>query len=267
MQKVKHFISNFLNDCEREQKLRNRNWFFIGTILFIVGMTILYFVIGDTFLLRESIWSALSETQFVPVVFLVDWIGSFSHADSMHLLGNMISFSILGMYVERKFGTIRFIASLFVISLLWATINSTALSWIGYYIILNGEMGPSIYTGGIGFSGVNFALKFFIGLDFLFIKLPRVIFKQYVPIRNIIWGTVAVVWIIITMSFQRYGGQFEPGLYPFTNSGHMIGMLTGAIVFLLFVIFRTEKSSRRNLSVEKALRDIENYRNKNVPKG
>jgi len=225
MGKFRKFFNGFIEDGEKEKWWFSRNWFFVATIVLIVLMTTLHGTVGAAWDVRgggPGAWNARLNFSFIYHSFF----SSLLHLDWMHLVGNMITFVILGMYLERKFGSIKF----FVFVLFMAFFSSIAST---------ANSGSPFWTG---FSGVNFAIKTFILLDF--IAMLVFLYKKKPTRSNLIWGIVAVSWIVITMSVQLEP-SFTVRIYPFRNMGHYSGMLAGAMVYLLVALFNIRKPVKK----------------------
>ena len=96
------------------------------------------------------------------------------HADDFHLYYNMVSFSIKGRTLERRFGPVYFLCLLFIFTI------SCSLTLVGLETIAANFLGNSLLLDrcAVGFSGVIFALKVLTthylpsGTNYLFGTIP-----------------------------------------------------------------------------------------------
>jgi len=215
-------LKNFLECNEKENWWLNRNYFFVATLILITSMVLIY-----AFIPNQLRWDLASGSQphwndhlnFINI-FISFW-ASFSHLNALHLFGNMLTFTVLGMYFERRLGSLKFLTFI----LLLAFFTSTAIS-------------ANINTNWTGFSGVNFALKTFVILNFISLLLSN----KKISKSNIAWQLVSTAWVFITMSVQLE--PFAIRLYPFQNMGHYSSMLAGLILFLTLALFKIKKPSK-----------------------
>jgi membrane associated rhomboid family serine protease len=144
---------------------------------------------------------------------LASFLNSFGHNDFHHVLLNMVCFFIVGLYLERKIGSIKFafliLASAFFTSVA-VTANNMSINWLG-------------------FSGVLYALYAYILIDFFILCCS----KQKRNKFNLSLGAGAVCLIYLTMCFHPTTEKFV--LYPIgitNNLGHYSSFVTGIILTL-----------------------------------
>lgn len=204
----------------------NRNYFYLGTIIFILLNIVLFASL-------KSNWNNAFDSSVVnwkdPFNFqllLKAILSSFEHADWGHVLTNMGCFLVCGIYIERKTGTLNFI--LLILSLLVFESSMCAC------VVMN--------LNWHGFSGVIFACYAFIFVNYCFS------FSSKQNKFDIIFGalTCLVIYILMSGIITDSGLKFYG--YPWNliyNASHYSGFLAGLIIGLIIQITKlsTKKSS------------------------
>ena len=204
----------------------HRNYFFLGTGAIVLILTALYGFGGSDWmngLARQNAQSNWNDFLNYTNIFR-NFLNSFGHLSWLHLLGNVVAFSVMGVYLERKFGTIKLI----ILILAMAFFTSIA----------TGANHQSSHW--MGFSGVNFGLKFFILIDCIFTLCNRDTRNK----TNIIFTMIAIVWIAIIFSVE-IDPTFRFRVYDWTNTGHYSGALAGLVFGLAFNVLKLEKPQAR----------------------
>ena len=202
---------SLLNDKTKKLHFFNKNFFFLATIIVVAVNLLLFFFLGTDF--ETSVgngdvsWGSTLSFENMLRLFL----NSFSHINLQHVLLNMLCFFVVGVYLERKIGTVN----LFFLVVVLAFFTSTAV----------GANNVSFHWAG--FSGVNYGLYSFVIVDFFFMfrKETRTKF-------NIISGIIMVALIYLAMCYSGGVNTFGFEFYPYdlmTNMGHYSSFLAGLI--------------------------------------
>lgn len=131
----------------------------------------------------------------------------FLHANILHVGLNMLNFFILGLFIERLFGHLRFL----LIYLLTGVIS----------IIASFYFAPQDVS--IGASGAIFGL---VGAYSIFILVHRRAFSR--------GGIPAIAWIVVIVALNLGIGLVVPNI---DNYAHVGGFLSGCVVGWFFVPF------------------------------
>lgn len=202
----------FFDDNTKKSRWWNRNYFYLGTIVWLAINFLLFAYLGNDWVPsgnRSPQWTGLITYENIRAGFL----SSFAHADRFHVLGNMLCLIICGLYLERKQGTLEFV---FFIPLM-AFFTAIAIS------------ANDFSRGGIGFSGVNFGMYGWIIVDYVFsfgkAKRTKI---------NIIFGAIILAVIYFAACCKDFE-TFKYAWYPHDllyNLAHYSGFLVGAILAL-----------------------------------
>ena len=180
----------------------HRPW---GTLSLIAIGIVVFFMVDAS---EPNTWWTLNHGSVNPVTLLTS---SLSHADFLHLFGNMIFLYVFGLVIEGKLGWIWLIGLFMGISLCANTVEAVLMFWSDSW--------------SLGASGVIFGFMviclFWAPLnkvDTLIIMFPRGFNVQF-PI----WGLVLfyVLWDLLLSIFT--GFQMSSVLL------HTLGALTGAL--------------------------------------
>ena len=199
-----------------------KNYFYIGTILFIVLNVILFVTNVRCALQTERVWSEFNLSNLI-----IAFTNIFRHSSWEHLLHNALMIAVGGLYVERKTGTFNF---------LWLMLG---FSFVGGAMVCAGANS----FNWAGSSVVWFALFGYILVDYLFSFQ-----KSKRNKTNIILGAVVLVIEYIRAGFyDKIGGGIGWGIVPYQliyNAGHYIGFIVGAIFALVVCISQITKSKK-----------------------
>ena len=201
----------------------NRNYFFTGTLLFVL-INIILFAIGvrHSLVQSNSTWSQFDLTNL-----FISFTNIFKHYSWDHILHNSLMIFIGGFYVERKIGTFKFLSLLFVFSFVGGSMTSACAN--------------SFAWGGS--SVVWFALYGYILIDYLFsfVKTKR-------NKINVALGAIILVIEYIRAGFyDKVGGGIGWGIAPYQliyNTGHYVGFIVG-VIFALTVCFAQVGSAKK----------------------
>ncbi|MBQ7327612.1 MAG: rhomboid family intramembrane serine protease [Clostridia bacterium] len=224
---MKSAIAQIFDDKSKNLKWHNRN-FFYATTLFVMALNIcLYAFLGGSF--QHSVenpnpdWGKFDLLNFVRVL-----ANSYSHANWQHVLLNMLCFFFVSVYLERRMGSLRLLAVIFVMS--FATATAVTANDLSYH--------------WHGFSGVNYGLYAYTIVDYCFSFRKETRNKT-----NIILGAVVMVAIVVFMCFAggTTGFSFKP--YPvdlITNRGHYSSFIPGLLLGLTVNITKLSVISDRS---------------------
>jgi len=205
-----------LNDTEREKRYE-KNWFFVGTIVVVAINLLLYFVVSPAVNVGARVWYGFVNFDAILQAFL----NAFGHLSLQHVLLNMLCFLVCGIYLERKIGTLRLLFMVFVLAFftsLATTANSLGLGWRG-------------------FSGVNYALYFFILVDYVFLCFQKDVRSR----GKLILGGVVLALIFVAMCYKGDADGFAMTWYPYdllNNMGHYSSALVGIIFAFVVKLFK-----------------------------
>lgn len=213
-------LNAILNDDYKNKYRIFKNYFWIGTIAVILVCALLFLIGGNNWNPIEYDYRSHGWTDglyFNPLFY--GFLNSFGHSNLQHMLLNMLCFLIAGLYLERKTGTLKLL--LLIIAFAFLSTGITAANSSG--------------VSSIGYSGVNFALYFYIIIDFIFMLFNDARRNKL----NIILGVIMLALIYLAMSFNggTTGFGFDWYLYDlFHNMGHTGGAFSGIIVGLIVQI-------------------------------
>lgn len=221
-----------LNDKTKKVTWKNRNYLFLGTILIIVLNIVLFAVLGNDWVgkFEDNITAGGLNSQINFNNLIIAFLNSFSHANWQHVLLNMLCLFICGLYLERKMGSFKFFFFTFILAFFTSiaiTANSMLFTWHG-------------------FSGVNYALFFYIIVDYIFSFR-----KERRSKGNIIFGAIILILIYLAMSFINVAGEFAITWYPIhlvSNIAHYTSALVGLLlgIVLQFAMMRKPKENEWN---------------------
>ena len=206
----KFLSSRILNDGCKCTTWRNANYCFAVTVAIVLLNIILYAICdSDTgdFSVRPD-WGSFSVNNLFQAL-----VNSYTHSNWQHTLLNMLCFLFAGIYLERKKGSLPFLLFMALMSLF--TKFSTCTNDISF--------------GGIGFSGVNYGLYGYIGIEYIFTLLQR----RKRDLINVVAGAVMLGLIYFAMCFN--GGTSSVGFewYPYDflhNLAHASGFVAGLVL-------------------------------------
>lgn len=191
---------------------KNTNYFFAATF-FVLFLNCLVFAIGN---LTHSFSGQPSWGTFSVANLFQALLNSYSHSNDQHFLLNMLCFCVVGLYLERKQGSLKFLLLIFVMSVFTAFATSTnfiSLNWLG-------------------FSGVNYGLYGYIIVEYIFTLCQKDSRHSF----NTIHGGIVLALIYFAMCFNGGISHIGFALYPYdllNNLGHASGFVVG----LLFGIY------------------------------
>lgn len=203
----------FIDDKNKSINSWNRNYFFIGTFLFIL-INVILFATGVRNSLEQTskTWSQFDLTNL-----FISFTNIFQHSSWEHVLHNSLMIFVGGLYVERKTGTFKYLLLMLVFSFVGGAMTSACAN--------------SFVWGGS--SVVWFALYGYILIDYLFSFA-----KSKSNKTNLILGAIIlVIEYIRTGFYDKIGGGIAWGIEPYQliyNAGHYVGFIVG-IIFALTI--------------------------------
>lgn len=208
----------FFDDKNKKLSWWTRNYFFLGTILFVALNISIFAILGNNW---ESVYGGISNVWGQPFQFgnlIRSIFNTISHSDWEHVLFNMLFFVVSAIYIERKMGTFNFILFILGVMVFDASITTAtdmALNWHGW-------------------SGVCYATKFYVFIDYIFSFQ-----KQKRNKFNIIFGAIICFICYASMSASVDDGVLVIYGYPhglIYNAGHYSAALAGVILGLIVQI-------------------------------
>ena len=221
----------FIDDKHKKLNWWNRNYFYAGTILFIVLCITLNAVLGFGWSLKLFDNTA-SYDNFKIINFFNGLFGSMDHSGGwQHILLNMLCYAIVSFYLERKYGSINYFSLTIFICFFSRMANMLVLQHYNAFTY--------------GFSSANYALYAIFLIDYLFSFR-----KSKRNKTNIILGAVLIPIIYFVMCFNGGVDAFGFNWWPsdfITNSWHWAGFGTGILTALLLqmTILNIEYSSTK----------------------
>ena len=102
-------IMEIVNVKDKKLTWYNRNYYFLGTIFFVLLNILLFKLCGAGWNFKlfdhTAQWGDFSVMNMLTIGF-----AALSHESWRHVILNMLFFSFLGVYLERKMGTLAFVA-------------------------------------------------------------------------------------------------------------------------------------------------------------
>ena len=213
---------SFFDDKSKKVTKWNRNYCFLGTILYLAVFWILFALDVNITLKEAKNWSAFNLTNL-----WISFARVFLHLSFSHILHNSIMIAVGGMFVERKIGTFKCLLLLL------------AFSFVGGAMTVAGAWSFSWRGSSI----VWFALYGYILVDYLFSFQ-----KDRRNKTNIILGAIVlVVEYIRSGFFDNVDGSIGWGIVPYQliyNVGHYVGFIVGVIFALTVCLTRLEVSKK-----------------------
>ena len=224
----------FIDDKSNNLSWWNRNYFYVGTFIFVVINILIYAISADPW---DNLYLQYPKYEQFDITNLINsFIGNFGHGSWIHLFGNVLGTIIAGLYLERKMGSINFILLMFC------------------GCILSSMAGAAIsLTPATGFSGVTFFLYAIVLIDYIFSFE-----KSRRNKTNIILGAIILLYItIIGMCADLYYDNIVFLPWPnqlLTNSEHYGGFIVGLIVGFAINLVRLKMDKQSTLKLDNELK-------------
>ena len=223
----KKFEQNVLNPKHKNLNWFNRNYFYVTTFLIVGLLCLSYFVF------QNSLLYLVNEVHvYYNVVF-----SALCHSSVAHLVGNIIGLVVISIFLERHFGSIKYLG-LIILATPMAAIATFAFS--GHW-------------NWVGFSGVNFFLYAIFYLTLL------VRFKEYFlgKVRWIFPVVILGLNLLITCwngSVTSWTEFFVFGIFSdFHNIAHWSSCAAGALVGVFTCLIRFDFPKKKT-KTEKVLK-------------
>lgn len=221
-----------LNDRNKKLFWWNKNYFFIGT-LSVVIITILIFAFVNNWQ-----WTTFPIGNGQVSRMLRVFFNGFSHSSWEHVLSNMFCFLVVGVYLERKIGSLWLVG--FVIAAAFFAAGAMA-------------MASPTSPFASGFSGINYLIYSYIIIEYLFLFEKSN--KNKKNKFNIIFGAVIIGLIYIVMCFNVEANPFSFEGYPFdliNNMWHYSSFIAG--IFVGLIIQLSQFKERKELQYKVKLK-------------
>lgn len=217
----------FFDDKNKVVTKWNRNYFYLGTILIIAICVILAWQVGFSWhfnLFDSTAQYSGSTVNFLNI--LSPLFSALDHSSWEHVRGNIISFAIMGIYLERKLGTFKFLSLCLVFMFFSPAYGSHMMAGIGH----------------LGMSGVNYSLYAFVFVDFIFS------FKQQRKNpTSLIFGIIAIIYAYVFSMSYAGTGFINVTYYPknfIEHAGHFSGFVAGILVGLFYQLTKRTKDTK-----------------------
>ena len=229
----------FIDDKNKKLTWWSRNYFYLGTILFIVLCISIHAIVGSK---EAKPWIAITDKfifydQLVFNNLVQGWINTIFHFNWQHTLLNMLCFLICGLYIERKTGTLNFVLLTIATVFIESAFSTAANMSLNY----------------AGASGMQFFLYGYIIIDYIFSFRKAKRNKT-----NTIFGGIVLAIIYVCMCFSGGTETFSFKIYPYdllNNIGHYAPFFAGIIIGLIVQISQIKCLSCSSLDLETTLSD------------
>lgn len=205
---MKRFYTNVINDKRKNLSWKNSNFFYITSLVFITTLIIsfLYCRPGiEAILSKDLTWNIL--------------LVSFAHSGGwVHLFGNCLSFFVVSLYFERKFGSLRYLGILLMTIL---------LSPLFCFLLL-----------GMHWHGESLVNYFLFGLFFVDILVN---FKENFLAKNQNIFVIIIIFLICLLSSFTIKLEFGLLITLFTVI-HGSAFIEGAVVGIFANLFIVRKN-------------------------
>lgn len=210
---MKKFYTSILNEKDKKLNFFNQNFCYVSTIVIIVLVLVLNYALGtklEEFALSNNFWNC----------FLTSFYPNYS----------MIMFAGVSLYLERKYGSIKYLA-LVLICIPVSNIIAFAFSSL---------KGVDVSWGGRGFSCVAFMMAGIFLIEFLF-SIRKHGKNKWSFVFPIIIILICIIFMCINLpnDITPYV-QFDFFGRLVWNSGHYGPFVFGIIIRLLGFLFNNK---------------------------
>ena len=240
---MKKIDTNFFNPKQQKLNWFNRNFYYAATIVMIALMVLSYFFFQDSLvkICEKSVGLSFLSLIFDPLC----------HSNVGHLIANCLSFFVVSLFLERHFGSIKYLLIIIFASSIASITND--IEWLiegGLTLEQNPGMGvPS------GASLMNF---FLYGIFFTVIIFD---FKPYLAQKWQPIFTIIILFVILAMicwngdssaiisnpkaffKFGRFSALFNS---DGTFNNHFYSMVPGFVIGLFANIFALGNNKRQD---------------------
>eukprot|EP00092_Neocalanus_flemingeri_P001620 GFUD01001727.1.p1 GENE.GFUD01001727.1~~GFUD01001727.1.p1 ORF type:complete len:545 (+),score=93.94 GFUD01001727.1:155-1789(+) len=173
----------------------------LSAIIIQVAIYLQFLVVPRLCLSGASIWS---DGEYLRLV-----VPAIRHTHDLHLYYNMVSLAWKGLVLERRVGSVKFLLTLIVLTVM----SSTA--YVGLALLGSDLLGdPSLMRQcAIGFSGVLFAMKVVNNQYQQDGNARTSYFGFLIPMKYAVWVELVVIQIVVpNSSFMGHLGGIVAGL-------------------------------------------------------
>ena len=221
---MKKINTHFFNPKQKEINWFNRNYFYLATILFLGAMCLTYFMF------QTQIDAIVEKSKYFNLFFM-----AFRHSNLGHLVGNCVSFFVVSLFLERHFGSFKY---------LLLTALAIPLSSISVFLFSNS-------FSWVGESGVNYFL-YAVFVTIIIFDFKPYLAQKWQPIFTII--TIVLICVLMcwcgdldalttnTAAFFKFG-RFTDLV---SNTSHWSSAIMGAGVGLFANLFALGNKKRQD---------------------
>ncbi len=200
---MKKFFKNIINDKRKNLNWKNINFCYVSTIVFILVL-IATFLWCKSAILELSKGSKIWDTILIPFV----------HVDWLHIFGNIECFLVVSLFLERRYGSIKYL----------------------FIILLSVLLSPLLYVSITGYSGHGASLVNFFLFGIFFVEILFNFKECFLTKYQNIFTIITILLIFLLMSFTDTI-QFIPFTTLLTTShgsafieGLLVGIFSNLIV-------------------------------------
>lgn len=174
----------------------------LGAIIIQAAIYLQFLVVPRLCLSGESVWT---DGEYLRLV-----VPAIRHTHDLHLYYNMVSLAWKGLVLEKRIGSVRFLLTLIVLTLMSGT------AYVGLALLGSDLFGdPTIMRQcAIGFSGVLFAMKVINNSHEDRGHSRTSFFGFLIPMKYAVWIELVVIQIVVPNS---------------SFMGHLAGILAGLL--------------------------------------
>lgn len=229
----------FVDDYKKELKWYNRNYFFLGTILTVGLMFLIYYVIGD------MIENVIETNRYLAYLF-----APISAQNIQGLVISAVCILLASLFLEKYWGSIKY----FVVVLISLPITSMMVNTIyGLYKLDN----PDYALVGLQLSYLAYTLFGFVIVAMIF-NLKKYLFDGKHSVLNwiLLVLIIAIMCVLFPAEYKNnilvYMKGVKFGVFSGLLSGveYIASLVAGAILAVLCEIYRLTSGSGNSDSVE-----------------
>lgn len=229
----------FVDDYKKELKWYNRNYFFLGTMLTVGLMFLIYYVIGD------MIENVIETNRYLAYLF-----APISAQNIQGLVISAVFVFFTSLFLEKYWGSIKY----FVVVLISLPITSMMVNTIyGLYKLDN----PDYALIGLQLSYLAYTLFGFVIVAMIF-NLKKYLFDGKHSVLNwiLLVLIIAIMCVLFPVEYKNnvlvYIKGVKFGVFSGLLSGveYIASLIAGAILVLLCEIYRLTSGSGNNDNVE-----------------
>jgi len=186
------------------------------------GKAVKWLLIANIVMFVLQIFLGRQMEQWLTVTAVVWWevwrylTFQFLHADPFHLLFNMLGLYFLGMYLERAWGTRRFLTFYLVCGAV-AGLTHVALSW---------SFRTDLFVSLLGASGGVYAVVLACAILFPHIRVIVILFPMSIRMAAALFLGIAIINVLIGIRSALAGGPLSGGI---SHVAHLGGAAAAAV--------------------------------------